>query len=191
MSSIELVAGYLAERARPTVFVPLALLIAETAWLAAPGGDRTAVSFGMCAIQALFSVLALRIWDDLQDRTRDTVRHPDRVTVRARRVAPLVALGVVLAVGAVLSLRSATVPVARVAIVVVVVVGLVAWYKARPAEPTRLSSVVLLAKYPALAIALAPGLGDLAPVRAGIAAGTLYIIAVAYEYLEDRHRGIT
>jgi len=191
MSSIELVAGYLAERARPTVFVPLALLIAETAWLAAPGAERTAASFGMCAIQALLIVLALRIWDDLQDRALDAVRHPDRVTVRARRVAPLVALGVVLAGGAVLSLRSATVPLARVAIVVVIVVGLVVWYKARPAEPSRLSSVILLAKYPVLAIALAPGLAELTPVRAGVAAATLYIIAVAYEYLEDRHRGIT
>jgi hypothetical protein len=74
---------------------------------------------------------------------------------------------------------------------VVVLVGLVVWYKARPAEPSRLSSVILLAKYPALAIALAPGLGELTPVRAGVAAATLYIIAVAYEYLEDRHRGIT
>src|SRR5690242_9472627 len=117
MSSIELVAEYLAERARPTVFVPLALLIAETAWLAAPGAERTAASFGMCAIQALLIVLALRVWDDLQDRARDAVRHPDRVTVRARRVAPLIALGVFLAVGAVLSLWFATVPLARVAIV--------------------------------------------------------------------------
>ena len=191
MSSIELVATYLAERARPTVFVPLALLIAETAWLAAPGTERTAASFALCATQALLLVMALRIWDDLQDRARDAGRHPDRITVRAQRVAPLAALAAALAVCGGLSLIFSTAPLARVAIVVAIVVGLVVWYHARPAEPSHLSGVVLLAKYPALAIALAPGLDELAPMRAGAAAIALYAITVTYEYLEDRHGGIT
>jgi 4-hydroxybenzoate polyprenyltransferase len=190
MSSIELVTAYLAERARPTVFVPLALLIAETAWLAAPGTESTAASFGMCAMQALLLIMALRIWDDLQDRARDAAPHPNRVAVRARHVAPLVAFGVALAVGGVVSLVFASVPAARLAVVVAIAAGLAVWYHARPAEPSRLSGAVLLAKYPALAIALAPGLDDLSPLRAGAATGTLYLVAFTYEYLEDRHRGI-
>ncbi|HWJ15729.1 MAG TPA: hypothetical protein VNS10_18445 [Gemmatimonadaceae bacterium] len=190
MSSIDLVAGYLAERARPTVFVPLAALIAETAWLAAPGAPRSAASFGLCAIQALLLVMALRVWDDLQDRARDAVRHPERMTVRAHRTGPLIVLAVLLAVCGALLLTTATVPLARVAILGSIGLGLIVWYHARPEEPSRLSGIVLLAKYPALAIALAPGLGELTPVRAACAAGVLYLVACTYEYLEDRHRGI-
>ena len=191
MSSIDLVAGYLAERARPALFIPLALLIAETAWLAAPGTERSVPRFALCAAQAFLLVLALRIWDDLQDRVGDAARHPDRVAVRARRIGPLVALAVVLAAVGAFSLLTATVPLVRCAIVTTIAALLVVWYHARPAEPSRLSAAVLLTKYPALAIALAPGLGELAPIRAGAAAGTLYAIACTYEYLEDRHRGIT
>jgi 4-hydroxybenzoate polyprenyltransferase len=191
MSSIDLVTGYLAERARPTVFVPLAALIAASAWLAAPVASRSAASFGLCAIQALLLVLALRVWDDLQDRARDAARHPDRVTVRARRTGPLIGLAVLLTACGALLLTAATVPMARIAILASIGLGLVVWYRARPAEPSRLSSVVLLVKYPALAIALAPGLGELTPMRAVAAAGVLYLIACTYEYLEDRQRGIS
>jgi 4-hydroxybenzoate polyprenyltransferase len=191
MSSTELVARYLAERARPAVFVPLALLIAETAWLAAPGTERDIASFGTCAMQALLLVLALRIWDDLQDRARDAARHPERVAVRARRTAPLVALGAALALGGALSLVGGSVPLSRVGILVATVVGLAVWYRARPSKPSRLAGVVVLAKYPAIAIALAPGLGGLTALRAAAAAGTLYLIACTYEYLEDGSRGIS
>ena len=191
MSSIELVGRYLAERGRPTVFVPLALLIAETAWLAGPVVERSAVSFGLCAMQALLLILALRVWDDVQDRPRDALAHPDRITVRVQRVGPLAGLSAVLAMVAGLSLVGATALAARIAILAAIVLGLLVWYRTRPVETSRLGAVVLLAKYPALAIALAPGLSDLAPMRAVAAAGTLYLIACAYELLEDRHRGIS
>jgi hypothetical protein len=191
MSSIELVTRYLGERARPSVFVPLAVLIAETAWLAAPGSTRSVSAFGLCAAQALLLVLALRVWDDVQDRTRDAVQHPERITVRASRTGPLIALSLSLAAGGGLLLLGATVPLARVAILASIVVGLLLWYRTRPTEPSLLSAIALLAKYPALAIALAPGLGDLAPMRAAAAAGVLYLVACTYEYLEDRHRGIS
>jgi hypothetical protein len=191
MSSTELVARYLAERARPTVFVPLALLIAETAWLAAPGAERSIASFSVCAAQALLLVLALRIWDDLQDRAHDATRHPGRVTVRARRTAPLFVCAAFLGLGGALSLVGDTVPLARIAILVTTALGLLAWYRARPSEPSRLCGIVVLAKYPAIAIALAPGLGELAALRAAAAAGTLYLIACTYEYLEDRPGGIS
>ena len=191
MSSIDLVASYLVERARPTVFAPLAVLVAETAWLAAPGAERSLVGFGLCATQALLLVLALRVWDDVQDRTRDAAAFPERVTVRARHTAPLVALAASLAAGGMLFLLGASVPLIRIAILVSIGLGLLLWYRVRPAEPTRLAGVVLLAKYPALAIALAPGLGALTPIRAAAAAGTLYLVACTYEYLEDRYRGVS
>lgn len=191
MSSIELLAKYLGQRARPLVFVPLAFLVAETAWLAAPGRNRTAAAFALCAAQALLLVLSLRVWDDVQDRARDAVRHPERMTVRARRTAPFTALSLSLAAMGVFPLLGATVPLARAAILATIGAVLLLWYRTRPAEPSRLSGAVLLAKYPALAIALAPGLGEVTPARATAAAGTLYVIACTYEYLEDRHRGIS
>jgi hypothetical protein len=191
MSSIDLIAGYLVERARPSVFIPLAMLIAASAWVAAPGKPPSATDFALCATEALLLVLALRVWDDLQDRARDAARHPDRVTVRARRIGPLVALAVLLAVCGALLLGTATSPAARIAIVGSIGLGLLVWYRVRPTEPSRLSGIVLLAKYPALAIALAPGLGELTPMRAAAAAGLLYLIVGTYEYLEDRPRGIS
>jgi 4-hydroxybenzoate polyprenyltransferase len=191
MSSIDLIAGYLVERARPSVFIPLAMLIAASAWVAAPGTPPSGTDFALCATEALLLVLALRVWDDLQDRARDAARHPDRVTVRARRVGPLVALAVLLAVCGALLLGTATSPAARIAIVGSIGLGLLVWYRVRPTEPSRLSGIVLLAKYPALAIALAPGLGELTPMRAAAAAGLLYLIVGTYEYLEDRPRGIS
>ena len=191
MSSIDLIAGYLVERARPSVFVPLAMLIAASAWVAAPATPRSGTDFAVCAAEALLLVLALRVWDDLQDRARDAARHPDRVAVRARRIGPLVGLAVLLAVCGALLLGTATSPAARIAIVGSIGLGLLVWYRVRPTEPSRLSGIVLLAKYPALAIALAPGLGELTPVRAAAVAGLLYLIVGTYEYLEDRQRGIS
>jgi len=190
MSSTELVVGYLGERARPTVFVPLSLLVAGTAWFIAPGPVWDALGFAVCSARALVLILALRIWDDLQDRPRDAVRDPDRVTVRARSTAPLVWLGTALAVGAAMTLLGTAVPVRRITILGAVVLSLLVWYRARPAEPSRLASAVLLAKYPALAILLAPGLGDFSPARAAISAGVLYAIVCSYEFLEDRSRGV-
>src|SRR4051812_37915400 len=191
MSSIELVANYMAERARLTVFVPLAVLIAASAWVAAPGGAPSLTSFTVCAIQALLFVFALRIWDDLEDRERDAVRHPERVIVRARRTGPLVGLGIVVATGGALSLLGAAVPFARIGILAAVVLALFVWYRARPSEASRLSGLVILAKYPAIALALAPGLGELTPIRAVAAACALYLIACTYEYVDDRSRGIS
>lgn len=193
MSSIELVANYLAERGRPAVFVPLALLIAASAWLAAPGTEESVADFVVCALQALLFVFAFRIWDDLEDRARDAVRHPDRVMVRARRTGPLAGVAVAFAVGGALSLIGGTVPVARLAILFALGVSLFIWYRARPSESSRLSGVVVLAKYPAIALALARRLDELTPERAAIVAGVLYLIACTYEYLDDRSpsRGIS
>jgi hypothetical protein len=193
MSSIELVADYLAERARPAVFVPLALLIAASAWLAAPGTEQSVANFVVCAMQALLFVFAFRIWDDLEDRACDAVRHPDRVIVRAGRTSPVAGVAVALAVGGALPLLGGTVPLARIAILLALVIGLLIWYRARPSEASRMSGVVVLTKYPAIALALAPGLGEITPARATTVTGVLYLIACTYEYLDDRSpsRGIS
>jgi hypothetical protein len=189
MSSTELVAEYLAERARPAVFVPLALLVAGTGSFVAPGPSLDPLSFAIRAAQALLLILALRVWDDVQDRARDAMRHPRRVTVRARTLAPLVGLSAAFAATGALWLLQASVPLLRFTIFAAVGLGLLVWYRVRPARPSRIASAALLAKYPALAILLAPDLGDLSPIRAAIGAGALYAIACTYEFMEDRFRG--
>src|SRR4029078_4212547 len=107
------------------------------------------------------------------DRARDAVRHPERMTVRAHRTGPLIVLAVLLAVCGALLWRPATVPLARVAILGSIGLGLIVWYHARPEEPSRLSGIVLLAKYPALADSLAPGVGRLQAGSAACARGGL------------------
>ena len=191
MSSTELVGAYLVERARLAMFVPLALLIAATAWLAAPRGDESVASFVARAAQAFLFVLAFRVWDDLEDRARDATRHPERVAVRANRPLPLVGLSVLLAATGLLSFFGTSTPTARLAILAGIALGLAAWYHVRPAEPSRLAGMVVLAKYPAIAIALAPGLGELSAERAAMAAGALYAVACMTEYVDDRSRGVS
>jgi hypothetical protein len=191
MSSTELVSAYLVERARLVLFVPLALLIAATAWLAAPRGDESVASFVARAAQAFLFVLAFRVWDDLEDRARDATWHPDRVAVRTKHTLPLVGLSALLAATGLLSLIGASAAMARLAILAAIALGLAAWYHARPAEPSRLAGMVVLAKYPAIAIALAPGLAELSAARAAIATGVLYVVACMSEYVDDRSRGVS
>jgi hypothetical protein len=192
MSLTELIVAYLAERARLTVFAPLAVLIAFTSWLAAPPGEASLVAFAGCATQALLLALAFRVWDDLEDRSRDAVRHPERVTVRAHRGAPLVGLALVFTAAGVLPLFGGTFVAARLAILACTAIGLAIWYAARPALPSRFGGLVVLAKYPAIAMALAPRLADVSIVRAGTCAVVLFVIVGLFELLDDRSlfRGI-
>src|SRR5215831_9104000 len=97
MSSSELIARYVRERARPSVFVPLAVVIAAVGrWTGGRvdgwTGRGTMIEFVVAAITAFVSMLAFRVWDDLEDRQRDRHTHPTRATVVADSVVPLVSL---------------------------------------------------------------------------------------------------
>ena len=89
MSAIDLVGAYLRERARPRVFVPLAVLLALTGWALVPVAGFKLGDLTLAAVQAFTLMLAFRVWDDLEDSRTDRVRHPDRVMVQSRPTRPL------------------------------------------------------------------------------------------------------
>jgi len=99
-------AAYLAERFRPAVFAPAIARHAGLALWAAEAGPTAARLAGAAGLAALL-LLQFRLWDDLEDRDRDRVAHPERVLVLAppapfRRALAVLGLGnlVVLATAA-------------------------------------------------------------------------------------------
>jgi hypothetical protein len=178
MSSRELIVRYLRERTRPSVFVPLALVIAALAGWA----GRTANGFGRASMTALLWMLAFRVWDDIEDRARDAREHPTRVTVVADSLGPLIVLGLVFAAGGALLIALGAGPriASRLGAVLLIAAVLGAWYRLRPANARGVvNGHVVLLKYPALAYAVS----TVAPPFAALAA--LYLVLCVYEIVDD------
>jgi 4-hydroxybenzoate polyprenyltransferase len=187
MSSRELILAYLKERARLRLFVPLSILLALAGRLMVPASS----SIGMLALaagQAFVLMLAFRIWDDLADRDADRVRHPARVTVTTRNVAPLYALGIALMAAAALSLVAEPSAPRRLAALSIATAVLLAWYalRSRGRRHHALGEHVLAVKYPLFAYAVAPELpSDVGTTRAAGILVALYVLICVYEYTDD------
>ena len=165
MSPIETMARYLVERARLSVFVPLAaVLTLVTGW-------STPEAFAIATLEALLLILAFRIWDDLEDRPRDAIEHPERVTVVANHASPFVLLAILCAGAGLVTTNP--IPIALVTLL------LLAWYRIRPSKSGVMSGHVVLLKYPAIALAIAP----VAPSIAVLA--SLYLVLCVVECFDD------
>jgi 4-hydroxybenzoate polyprenyltransferase len=189
MSSAELIAAYLRERLHARVFVPLVLLIAGAGWALAPAAGFDVREFSLAALRALAIVVMFRVWDDLEDRTIDLRRHRDRIMVSSGRFAPFVLLMVGLAIIGVGSVSFLPEAAPRM-IALVVAAGVVcAWYSARPVEKWNpiVGGLVVLAKYPLIAYAVAPVLPtSLLQPRPILVLLALYLLICVYEYVDDR-----
>jgi 4-hydroxybenzoate polyprenyltransferase len=178
MSWAKLVARYLAQRARLRVFVPLSLLLAGSSRVFHADGFGAVGDFLVSAGVALALALAFRVWDDMEDRDRDVVEHPDRVMATVPSSTPFVvlsgALTVVAAVGLVAT-RPITFPLEAITATSIV---LHIWYRAR--GDYRNNFVVLL-KYPAIAAAVAPGGAPPSP----LAIALVYLVVCAFEVFDD------
>ena len=193
MSSRELIGRYAKERARPSVFGVLAIVMATIGrWAGGAGsaggpvgrwaGRGSVFEFGLAAITAFLLMLAFRVWDDLEDRSRDAREHPTRVTVVADSVAPLVGLAVVLAVVGVSLIAIGPRVVPRLVALTAAVALLVAWYRLRGSGDTASAVVnghVVLLKYPLIAFAATWA----APSFAALA--SLYLALCIYEIVDD------
>jgi len=201
VSSTVLLAGYLRERYPARTFVPLALVLA-IAGLAAAGGPATGGPATVppilpvaarAVVLALLLVLLFRLWDDLEDRARDRVEHPERLLARDGRTTPfLVLLGAIAAVAAALLATSAhgTPRLATLAALAAVLLG---WYRirARLGAPAVLGAHVVLAKYPVIAWVAVPAAGQ--PAAAVLPPLlVVYLALCVHEALHDRRvRGAT
>jgi 4-hydroxybenzoate polyprenyltransferase len=182
MSSRELIVRYVRERARLSVFVPLALVMAAMGgWTGGRVGGWTGTAgYALTALTALALVLAFRVWDDLEDRSRDAREHPSRVTVVADSVAPLVVVAFMLATLGLLLVVLGPRAGSRLGAVAIAVAVLGAWYRVRPASTRAVVNAhVVLLKYPLLAFAATP-----ASPPAG-ALVSLYLVLCAYEIVDD------
>ena len=188
MSSIDLVVRYLTERARPAVLLSLAALLAFTAWAVTASPFWSIASFLSATANAFLLILAFRVWDDLEDRERDAREHSHRVMVTDGRTRPFVILALVLGLAGAAVIVFGANGLARLSFVVIAVVILAAWYRLRsPHRASVLSGHVVLIKYPAIALALAPTLPTSgAPLwRAVAIVAAVYLSICVYESFDD------
>lgn len=192
---MRLLAAYLAERLTPRLYLPLAMIIAVAASGGTPSGgtvsgwSESAARLGIDATFALLLLAQFRTWDDLADRHRDAMTHPQRVLVRATAtaLAPIVTCCALLAaVNLALALRRDASGVAAVALLTLMA-ALGAWYALRDAYGRRsiAGDHLLLSKYPAMVIIVAGGRLLQAPARILGAALALHLVACAYEVWHD------
>jgi hypothetical protein len=180
-----MVTAYLRERFRLQLFAPLACAIALGASGGRLGWDTVVVDAGF----ALLLLAQFRLWDDLADRTRDAVDHPDRVLVRAREVTPAIAFCGALAV------LNICIAVWRSGTAVAVLGGLDlaagAWYlSAGSKDPADVRTdpanvLILLAKYPAFVFIVAGGRTVEMPMPVFASAVAVYGVVCAYEAWHD------
>jgi 4-hydroxybenzoate polyprenyltransferase len=175
-----MVGAYLAERFSLRVFVPMAVVIAG----AASGG---ALSGARLLLDAAFGLLLLaqfRSWDDLADRGRDAVSHPERVLVRAMSTAPLVAFSGALAIlNICLAIQRDGSGVA-VAVLVALIGVLGTLYSLRTTR-TVAGDHLLLSKYAVMVIVVAGARVLSAPVTILCVALALHLAVWLYEVWHD------
>ena len=97
-----LVLAYARERLTPGRLVPAVLLVV-LATLAGRGWTGPLDATEDAAI-ALALVVSFRMWDDLMDRERDRVKHPDRALVRASSLAPVRVVSWIIGLAALVSI---------------------------------------------------------------------------------------
>lgn len=175
-----MVGAYLAERLSPRIFVPMAVAIAG----AASGGTLSAARLCLDATFALLLLAQFRSWDDLADRGRDAVSHPERVLVRATSIAPIVAFSGMLAILNICLAIQRDASGIAVAVLVALIGALGTWYSLRTGR-TVAGDHLLLSKYPAMVIVVAGDRLLTAPVQIFCAALAVHFAACLYEVWHD------
>lgn len=172
--------AWLRERAIPAWrwLLPLALVIA-----AAGGTTRL---FGRAAV-ALFVLIAMRLWDDLEDVEHDRVAHPERSLCRLNSLrAAWLLCGVAIACSfALIAAASGVLPPFAAAVAVAFFASRARSRGASNKRPQlrAVAAHIILLKVPALALSLA-GAGALRLSVAG-AAAALYGAVGGYEIAHD------
>jgi 4-hydroxybenzoate polyprenyltransferase len=183
--------AYLRERFPLRIFGPAAIGIVAAASWASTATSTPATLIYMTGFSALL-VLQFRLWDDLEDRARDSATHPERLLVRTT-VAPFHRALVFLALVNVALCGINQWP-AAVEVALLDLVFYVAYRRTRRHVPDgvwRFS--ILLIKYPAFVVVLATVLGAPQPRRLAAAALAAYTTACGYEALHGKRRfaGVT
>ena len=177
-SSLVSVIAWLSTRFPYARFLPLAAFLV---WAAACGG-RASVATTLSAFVIAASLVAqFRLWDDLVDRGRDAVTHPERIVARAVSSAPFIwSVGSLATANAIALLAVRGAPGVLAFLLLCTIAGL--WYRAHR-ERRLVHLLVLHLKYPAFVLCLAP---MFEPQGAPLAAAAIvYSALVGFELLDE------
>jgi len=182
---IRLFASYLRERFRLTVFGPaIALHVSSIMWAndTAPTARTVIQSAGLITLM----MIQFRLWDDLEDRERDRLQHPERLLVHTETTP----FWRVLAALALLNVAWMAASGSRVAMIGLVLLNLTFWFAYRRVRPQISDFIwrfqVLLFKYPAFVVLVAAAWGASRVGRLAAAAVVIYASACVYEALHQR-----
>ena len=160
----------------------LAAALLVTAGAQVGRGSTSAATALADVVLSFCFVISFRIWDDVMDRERDRVRHPERVVVRTRSIGSLSLAASCIALagaGALMRLHGA----ASVLLLIALSGVLATWYALRGVRSAA-GDRLLLFKYPVFTLALIVP-ASLTP-RAATSALGVYLAACAYEWRHDR-----
>ena len=183
---IRLFASYLRERFRLTIFGPaIALHVAGVMW----ANDTAPTARTMVQSTGLITLLMIqfRIWDDLEDRERDRIQHPERLLVHTETAPFRQALAALALLNVALMVASGS----RLAIIGLIFLNLAFWFAYRHMRPQIPDFIwrfqVLLFKYPAFVVLVAAACGTPRVGRLTAVALVIYACACVYETLHVWH----
>ncbi|MES2179656.1 MAG: hypothetical protein V4550_17485 [Gemmatimonadota bacterium] len=185
MSRTEIMRAYLAERFVGQRFVLLAIVLSGAAFLVSTKPAEPLIALLRTLTSAFLLILALRVWDDLADRTRDAVEHPNRITVRITSSNAFVILGESAAFGWIALMLTGRDSPSRLLLFIALCIALTIWYRTRRIlGSSRLSAYAVLSKYPVIVVLIAPGQLR-TPIIAVPVLVSLYLLLCIYETLDD------
>ena len=177
-----MVGAFLRERFRP-IFLAVACFTALTASAFQPAWPAALFDVGF----ALLLLAQFRTWDDLADRERDRLIHPDRLLVRAVRavdVTQVIAFCGALAVANICLAAARDSTGLAVAVVGALDMALGSFYLTRTVR-TAAGEYALLAKYPAIVVVVSGQRMFDAPVSVLAGALVLYLAVCVHEAWHD------
>jgi hypothetical protein len=178
-----MLAAYVAERLPARLVVPVVAVLTIAARAGSSAQAVTGAARDAVLIVCLFA--QFRLWDDLADRARDSVRHPGRTLVRASSDRPFLAwaagLGLLNAALVALACPGWT-PTAIYLAIALVTVG---WYHVRTGRSLAGDHLLLL-KYPAFVAIAASARPIERPVVFACSVLSVYLAACVYEAIHDR-----
>jgi 4-hydroxybenzoate polyprenyltransferase len=175
-----MLAAYLRER------LPVRLLLPASVGLALVAvGVETPATLSAVVVTAGLLVAQFRIWDDLADRNRDRIDHPERVLVNADSVTPvrIACAGLAAANFGWVFARDGFG--ASLALLIALNGGAAVWY-ARRGVRTTAADHLLLTKYAAIVAIVAGTRLAVDPARTLLAMVSAYLAACVYEAWHDR-----
>lgn len=175
---------YLVTRFPPHLFAPCAALLV----IAGMAGGRSLdlIEAGLSLLLAMTMLLQFRLLDDLADRRRDRIDHPNRVMVRASTLRPFLGLLLVCATGSAALIARRPGSMTGLVVFLALNVSLLLWYGLfrRWVTARMLAYHVVAAKYPIFVYILG------ADGRTGwnllLAMALIYFCFCTYEVLHDR-----